>query len=148
MISLLLTVLLTQADAGVEVNPFDAPIYAECPDDNCPSAVELRLCSGGKICQVLPVEGDPRSIAIVPFDSWPFDGESKAYLLSGRRTARVACLLGACETDRLEQEDILDTTDPGPTWHYWAIGLGGAAIIGAIIGYSYATLSHTPTAPR
>lgn len=121
MTTAILALLLT-VDAGLPA------IYDKCPDG--PPLVPVAKCAYGACELELDTDG---GYMLTPLD-WPFEDEHVGYVMSFKRSARLACFVGACEKSReLVMEAHANEDAPVP-WQVWAAGLGVAFGLGLAAG--------------
>jgi hypothetical protein len=122
MMSLILASVLAAPDAGLP------SIYGKCPDG--PPLVPVAKCAYGA-CEVgIDTDG---GFTLAPLD-WPFEDEQLGYVMSFKRSARLACFVGACEKSRELVIEAHANEDAPVPWQVWAAGLGVAFGLGLAAG--------------
>ena len=114
MTSWVLLMMLSAVDGGVSALPvtFTDAVYASCPD--APPSIDasgFQLPDGGT--------SDLGSVLLPPL-----------------RSARIACLMETCDTDRMGKQKLLD----GPAKPLWWVGWVAALSLGMTFGLGVAQL--------
>jgi len=127
--ALVLAVLLSQLDAGVG-STADGGFDCVLPYCSKTPAIAPFASSLYSTCPDAP-------LAMTLDGGW--------VLMPPERSARVACLMMTCETDRLQKEDAAKLAPP-PMW--WVVGISAVVTAGAVaFGVGRATAPAAPTPP-